>query len=456
MTRLALALGCLLLTVAAASAAEAPAGFQAKATIALKGDGPFYQLSLPIEAHFAAHSPDLRDLRVFNGEGEAVPFALIREQARTEQAEQRIALKWFPLLAADATPASLGQVRIERKADGTIVSVVEGNAAGSAPQKLRGYLLDTGEAKGSARKLELDWDPAITGFQQLSVEASDDLQSWRVWERSAQLARLEFNGEHIERKQIDLPGGHAAYLRLTWHQPAEVPALTAAVLTVGSAAARPAVFVWSEAAAPTRSDARSYEWDFPRAIAIERLKIALPQVNVLTPVEIAARDERAPRTDWRVLTRTVLYRLLIAGQEWQQQDVPLFTVPVRTIRLVPDARGGGLGSGAPMLSVGVTAQQLVFLARGSGPFTLAIGKDDAKPAGLTPATLMPGYGSTNAPPISSAELGPLSGSTPAGALGAAAEAPTGGWQSLLLWGVLLLGVGSIGVMAVRLLRQTKA
>jgi len=453
--RIPFAVACLLLTVPAA-AAEASADFQASATIELQGDGPFYEVSLPIAAHFAAHSPELRDLRVFNGQGEAVPFALIRDQARTEQAEQRIALKWFPLYAADATPASLGQVRIERRADGTIVSVVEGNAQGSTPQKLRGYVLDAGEAKGSERKLELDWDPAVTGFQQLSVEASDDLQSWRVWERSAQLARLEFNGEHIERKQIDLPGGHAAYLRLTWHQPADVPALTAAVLTVGSATARPAGFAWSEAAAPTRSDARGYEWDFPRAIAIERLKIVLPQVNVLTPVEISARDERAPRTEWHVVTRTVLYRLLIAGQEWQQQDVSLVTSPVRTVRLVPDARGGGLGSGAPMLSVGVTAEQLVFLARGSGPFTLAIGKDDAKPAGLTPATLVPGYGSTKAPPISSAELGPLAGSTPAGALGAAAETPKGGWQSLLLWSVLLLGVGSIGLMAVRLLRQTKA
>jgi hypothetical protein len=113
-----------------------------------------------------------------------------------------------------------------------------------------------------------------------------------------------------------------------------------------------------------------------------------------------------------------------------------------------------------MMSVGVTAQQLLFLARGSGPFTLAIGKDDTKPANLTPATLMPGYGSTNAPPISVAQLGPLIGSagqsSSAGGLGATREAPSGGWQSILLWGVLLLGIGAIGFMAVRLLRQTKA
>ncbi|MEI9982472.1 MAG: hypothetical protein WDN69_04215 [Aliidongia sp.] len=38
----------------------------------------------------------------------------------------------------------------------------------------------------------------------------------------------------------------------------------------------------------------------------------------------------------------------------------------------------------------------------------------------------------------------------------AAELPAGGWQSVVLWIVLLLGIGAIGFMAVRLLRQMKA
>jgi Protein of unknown function (DUF3999) len=454
MIRFPLALAVLLLPVLAA--AEAPSDFQATAPIMLQGDGPYYRLTLPIQANFAAHSPDLRDLRVFNSQGDAVRFSLIRDQARTEQTEQQVPLKWFPLYAADATSDTLRQVKIDRRSDGTIVSVLDGDpAAGGAP-KLRGYLLDTSQAKGADLKLTLDWDPAITGFQQLAVEASDDLQSWQRWEGAAQLARLEFNGEHVERKQIDLPGGHAAYLRLTWHVPAEAPALTAAVLTIGNATDRPAGLTWSDPTAPSRSGQDGYEWDYQRPIAIERLKLALPQVNVLSPVDIATRDETVPHAEWRVLARSVLYRLLIDGKEWQQQDISLYPTPIRTLRIAPDARGGGLG-GAPTLAVGVTAQQLVFLASGSGPFRLAIGKDDAKAADLPPATLMPGYGSTNAPPISVAQLGSLTGSTGQSAAGGAlSELPTGGWQSLVLWGVLLIGIGAIGFMAVRLLRQTKA
>jgi hypothetical protein len=450
MIRLVLALPWLLLS--AAATAQSPSDFHAKAVIELEGGGPYYRLTLPIQVHFAAHSPELRDLRVFNGQGETVPFSLIRDQARTERAEQQIALKWFPLYAADATPDSLRQVRIERRSDGTVVSVLDSAAADAGPQKLRGYLLDISQAKGAARTLDLDWDPTVAGFQQLSVEASDDLQTWQRWEGSAQLARLEFNGGHVERRQIDLPGGHAAYLRLTWHEPAVAPALTAAVLTVGSSTDRPASFVWSEAMAASRSETGSYEWHYPQPVAIERLKIALPQINVLTPVELFAKDERAQH-EWRLLTRTVLYRLLINGKELQQPEVSLSTAPVLALRLVPDARGGGLGGGTPTLSVGVTAQQLLFLARGARPFTLAVGKDGTKQANLTPAILVPGYGSPGAPPISAALLGPV---TSAGPADAAPEAPAGRWQMLVLWAVLLLGISAIGIMAARLLRETKA
>ncbi len=452
MIRFVLALVSLLSPApAVAVAADSPAGFAAKAVIALQGDGPYFQLTLPIQVHFAAHSPDLRDLRVFNGHGEAVPFSLIREQAGAERTEQQVALKWFPIYATDATPNVPSQIRVERRPDGTVVSVLDGNPQDAGGRKLRGYLLDTSLVKGANLKLALDWDPAVTGFQQLSVEGSDDLRTWRTWDGSAQLARLEFNGEHVERKDIDLAGGHASWLRLTWQVPAEAPALTAAVLTAGSSIDRPAGFIWSDPAAPSRTESGAFEWDYPWPIAIERLKIALPEINVLAPSVILARDERTPRTEWRTLSRTVLYRLLIGGKEWQQQDVSVNTAPVRAIRLVPDARGGGIGGGAPMLAVGVTAQTLVFLARGPGPFTLAVGADDAKLAGLTPATLMPGYGSPNAPPISSAALGPLTGT--ASGFGSESEQLAGGWQSILLWGVLLLGVGAIGVMAFRLLRQ---
>ncbi len=444
MTKLAL----LLALLPAMALAETPADYAAKAPITLAGDGPYYRLALPIAAHFAARHADLRDLRVFNGAGEAMPFTLTYDQPRTERTEAQVAVKWFPIDAPDASPEALRQVRIERRTDGTIVSVVEGEAA-SAPKR-RGYVLDLSQAKDKALKLELDWEPAVTGFQRLTIEASDDLQNWQVWDSNAQLARLDFNGERVERRILDLPGGRAAYLRLTWQSPAEAPELTAALLTEGSATDRPAGFAWSEPAAPSRSDQGSYDWDFPRAIAPERLRFVLAQDNTLARVTIAGRSE-SKDASWHDLSRPVLYRLLIDGKKLQQPEIPVSTPPVKALQLTPDANGS-LG-GAPTLSVGVAARQVIFLARGAGPFTLALGREAAPPAELPAGTLMPGWGSSTAPPISEASLGPIV-VQPGHAT--SSVAPAGGWQVILLWVVLLLGIGAIGFMAMRLLRQIKA
>jgi hypothetical protein len=438
----------------AIAAGEAPGDFAAKAPIELEGDGPYYQLALPFEAHFAAQFPDLRDLRVFNGKGETVPFSVIREPTRSEQTSEQIALPWFPLYAPDTAPDAVPEIRVERRTDGAVVSVTGGGSKSDGGQKLRGYLLDLSQSKSAAHRLALDWDPAMTGFQQVTVEASDDLQNWQTWRTAAQLARLEFNGQHVDRRDIDLPDQHAGYLRLTWRAPAEAPVLTAVTLTAVSASYRPTPVVWSGALPPTRTSDGAYEWDFPRLIAPERLKLGLPETNVLAPAELWGKGDGPPPSAWRLLAGTVVYRLDVAGREWEQDDIALSAPPVRSIKLTLDARGGGLGNGVPTVSLGLAGRQLLFLARGGGPFVLAIGNAKAELADLAPATLIPGYESSAAPPISAARLGALAGiAVPP--VPSSASALTPNWKTVTLWAILLTGVAGIGAMALYLLRQMK-
>jgi hypothetical protein len=446
----------LCLCAAAAVAAETPQDYAVTAPIALDGNGPYYRLNLPIEVHFAARFPDLGDLRVFNGQGESVPFSLIRDRARTEQAVERSEVKWFPLYGSETASAAMPEIRVERRGDGTVVSIKEGEPQPGGAAVVRGYLLDVSRNRTPMRSLDLDWDATVTGFQRLSVEASDDLQHWRSWHDGAQLARLVYQGERIERRQIDLPGDRAAYLRLLWREPATAPALTAATLTASRSSYRPAPFVWSAAAPATRDGEGNLEWQLSQLISAERLKVDLPEVNVLVPVEIWGKDGRQEHDSWRLLGKTVLYRLLIDGKEWQQQEITLAGEPVKQIRLRLDRRGGGVGAGMPGLAVGITAEQLLFLARGVGPFTLAVGNAQAKAADMPPSTLIPGYDTSSAPPISAASLGVLAALVPAAS--AAPTAALGGldWKTAMLWGVLLVGVACIGAMALHLLRQTKS
>ena len=440
------------------AADEQPREFEAQAPIELHGNGPYYQVTLPIEAYFAAHFPDLRDLRVLNARGELLPFSMIRGQSRTEQAVERNRVTLFPLYGIASTPGAVPEIRVERGADGTVVSVTAGGSGDAGGQQLRGYLLDVSQNKHAMHTLELDWDPAATGFQRLSVEASDDLQHWRTWLASAQLARLEFNGERIERNQIELPGGRADYLRLTWREPAVAPTLRSVTLISGTSTDQPAPLAWSAAMPPRRTGESEYEWELPRRLPVERLKIALAQVNVLAPVEVRGRDETRASAQWRLLTTSVLYRLQTGAQEWQQDQISLSGQPIRSIKLKVDTRSGGLGSEMPSLAVGLTPRQVVFLARGDEPFLLAVGNARAKAADLSPATLIPAYNTANAPPISSAALGSM------GTMGLGAAAQVGSardadfplnWRTAILWAILATGIATIGAMALYLLRQMK-
>jgi hypothetical protein len=430
--------------------------FTTRTPIALQGDGPYYQLTLPLEAQFGSQFLDLRDLRVFNGQGEMVPFSLIKGRSRADEAVLRTPLTWFPLYATD-TPDSVPEIRVERRADGTLVSIKGGEAKDPGRQKLRGYLLDISHNKDAARKLELDWDAAVTGFQQLSVEASNDLQTWRAWQRSAQLARLEFGGQRLERKQIELPGNHADYIRLTWSMPQEAPQLTSVILTSSTSTYRPAPFLWSGEIQPARTSAGEYEWEFPQRLAIEQIKIGVPQVNVLTPAEIWGKTGTEVNAPWRLLTTTVLYRLQIDAKELQQLEVALAGLPVKMIKLKSDPRTGGLGAGMPTLTYGMASHQVLFLARGSEPFVLAEGNGQARAADLSPDTLIPGYGTSAAPPISTATLASIpSDQTVPPELAPEAKSGFTNWKTTILWVVLLTGIATIAAMAVHLLRQTQA
>ena len=438
-----------------AAASEKPGDFEVRAPLTLVGKGPYYQVTLPIDAYFAAQSFELRDVRLFNAQGDAMPFAMLGRQWHGEPTLERSSVTWFPLYGAGTAPDSLPEIRVERRADGTVVSVNGGESGAGGSPKLRGYLLDVSQNKHALRALELDWDAAVTGFQQLSVEASNDLQHWDTWVGAAQLARLEYNGERIERNRIELLAGRADYLRLMWREPSVAPALNS--VTLATSSERPEPLAWSAAMDPRRSGANEYEWEFPRRLPAERLRIALPSVNLLVPVEVWARDDGRAQAQWRLITKTVLYRLQTDAQEWRQDEVSLSGQPFTALRIKVDARSGGLGSDVPTLAVGLTPRRIVFLARGGEPYVLALGNSQAAAADLPLTTLIPAYNTANAPPISSATLGSL-GATEAGR---AAAPPDGGplrfgWRTAILWAVLLAGVGTVAAMALYLLRQIKA
>lgn len=429
------------------NAEDLPDDFASHTPLTLSGEGPWYRLELPLAVQLNARQSNLNDVRVFNADGQAQPYALTFGQPPREEDQTPVAVKWFPLYNSDDARDAEPKIRVERTTTGTLVEVQPQGEIEAGEEILRGWLLDTSAINGPLDRLVLDWSTEREGFQRFSIEASDDLQHWKRW-GEGQVARLSFADELVEQRVVTLPGRNARYLRLLWTTPQTAPTLTSAQLI----STRPGVMPlsWSPSINGSVEKPGVYAWQLPVALPLERMKVAITQPNSLAPATLyGRRDNTAP---WQLIDSGLLYRLTQNGQDVVQDEMELPGNVVQQLKVEVDDRGGGLGNDAPKLSFAVRATQLVFLGRGAPPYSLAIGNATIKGANLPLSTLVPGVTPEKLAALGSAKLSvtPASVPTPAAPVAAGPDLKRMG-----LWGVLVLGVIFLGWMAIGTLRASR-
>ncbi|MFJ2694498.1 DUF3999 domain-containing protein [Pseudomonas sp. NPDC087336] len=432
-----------------AAAQETPTDFATQVPLTVSGEGPWYRLELPLAVQLSARQAGLSDVRVFNAAGEPLAYALSQASAQTEDNRTLTDVKWFPLYdSADATEHA-PSVRVQANANGTLVQVQPSTELEVGEEALRGWLLDASAIKAPLQQLVLDWTSERDGFQRFSIEASDDLQHWQSW-GEGQLARLTFADERVEQHEVGLPGQSARYLRLLWDTPQSAPTLTAAQLQ--SVRSLPLPLVWSNELHGSSVKAGEYTWQLPKVLNVERVQIELSQPNSLAPVILSGRrDSSLP---WQPLNNGLLYRLTQSSEDVVQNQLQLPGQAVQQLKLTVDERGGGLGAQAPTLKFAVRATQLVFLARGPGPYRLALGNATVKAASLPLSTLIPDYSAAKLATLGQASV---EGGTPVTPIVSTVPASVGtDWKKFGLWAVLLLGVFFLAAMAFSLLRKPPA
>ncbi|TVT83320.1 DUF3999 domain-containing protein [Pseudomonas sp. H3(2019)] len=447
---LKLSLGAVGLCVAlSATAQETPADFTTQVPLSLSGEGPWYRLDLSLAVQLNARQTDLSDVRVFNAAGEVQAYSLAREQAQSRESLVVNNVKWFPIYDSVSASEAVPSVRVQSSANGTLVDVQPSTPLKAGEEVLRGWLLDASAIKAPLQQLILDWTSERDGFQRFSIEASDDLQHWQPW-GEGQVARLSFADERVEQHEVSLPGQSARYLRLLWKTPQAAPALTSAQLQSASSSYLPQPLVWSEPLAGSSTKAGEYTWQLPMGLSVERLQVELSQANSLAPVTLSGRRESS--LPWQPLSSGLLYRLTQNGQEVVQNELQVAGHVVQQLKLTVDERGGGLGTQAPTVRYAVRSTQVVFLARGAGPYTLALGSATVKTASLPLSTLIPDYSPKRLATLGQAKVdGAVVVTSPAAAV--APIVPGANWKKIGLWAVLLLGVAGLAGMAFSLLRK---
>ncbi|THF66568.1 DUF3999 domain-containing protein [Pseudothauera nasutitermitis] len=436
-----------------AAPAERPDDYAYAAPILTSAQAPYQRIELPEAVYRGLTHADLADLRVFNADGEVVPHAVEPRALTHSTPGAPLEVPLFALgTAADAGRAL--NLRIETNEAGAVVSL--GPELGRARGPAGAWLVDASQFGQRFQALELELgEPSRQFSGRMRVEASNDLAQWRTLVASAPLVQLQTDEHALQRLRIDWPATQARYLRLTWSgaPPAGVrERVFARVRLEPAPAARDVPRDWLALDRPALREAggrQEYLFTVPRALPADRLRIGLPQPNSVVEVELFGRAHAdAP---WRSLGRHSIYRLAEGGGEKRNPD--LAVSPGAELMLRTDARGGGVGAGQPEVEVGWVAHHLVFAARGTAPFTLAWGRFRATGGAYPIHTLVPGYGRQDAQalPIAEATLG-----APAEAGGAGRLAEPLDARRWMLWAVLVLAVGLLGLMAWKLSRMVDA
>ena len=466
--RAALALTLLIAAapLARAVSADTPADYAARWPLRLPAEASLVRLPLPAEALTQVQTADLRDLRVFNGNGQPAPLALDRSSPDTRApAPAPIALPALPILADRPPPAATGEaglsLRIDEGPNGRVVRLdvppagAPASAAAASPA-LIGALADTREQKAALQAIELDADwPAARPFT-FRLHTSGDLRHWqplgevtvyRGADDAAPPPRVALNGDTLQ----------ARYLRVTWDAaaaPGAVQLRGVRLLPQPPQAAPPRVAVPLTLPADAARDPRVLEWRLPFATPVAALDIRAADPVALVPVRVLARQQR--EQPWTPLARHVVFNLIQDRQAQHSPALELGQAAWREWRVEADAASPGF-SAPPQVTVWLAPAQLVFVASGPPPFTLAVGRADAASVYLPLASLMPGYEPGAQGKLPEASLTTATAAAPASS--APMPVPTVATgepidtRRWVLWAILLIGVLALGGMAWVLMRQ---
>ena len=416
-----------------------------------EGDAPFWQIPLPTQVYEQTVWPDLRDVRVFNRQGEAVPFALAQQQAPQSEPKS-VALKVFPLDIKQVKYE--GQNSLTVKMPGGTEVHLDGEDVKRISQSFLLTLPDGLKTPLAVAQLRAEWVKLAQNWQaKVDLYSSADLKNWSLQVEGAPLMDLTSGKDRLKLDTLSagvmLSGDGPRYLLMTvYDAPAQFSVQS--MEAISSAADLSNAYVYL----PARKDKSEaseaiYSWANPQPLAA--LAINPAAENEVLPIEIDYRH-RADEP-WKPLAKTVLYRM----GETQSEPQTLNGEPVQAIRIK------GINTrwrDAPPEVQGLrVSQTLVFIPQGSGPFMLAWGNKAAKPQAMAlnmmiPEKLRARYTLDTLPVATEADTLTLGGEARLTAVDPAERRSQ--MMTMAIWGVLIVGVLALLWVAYRLWREVKA
>lgn len=428
-------------------------------SLKVQENGAVYSLPLPNEVYRTIRRADLGDIRVFNSAGEAVPHAFRLLEAAEETTRTSVDLPFFPLFENDAAGNDNMSLVVRRNADGTIIDIDSNRVTPAGDGQPTGYLLDLGDKPRTLGNLEVYWKTdAQHASSSVMVQQSPDLQSWWPLVRKSTLIDIEYEGNRVEQRKIVLPQQTERYLKILWQQPS--PSLT---FTRVAAVSRPLVSRQNMQWVTLYNGARlkvntSTAIDFSSAyrLPVRSARLQFPEQNSIVSGSLQSRA--GDDDQWREQCSGVFYSLEMAGERLQSEPCSFMVTTDRQWRLVILDDGAGLSGGDRQvnLDLGWQSDELLFLARGTGPYLLAYGNgklENSQGVQRTDMVLTAIQQQQSGNIVQIATLGKhlvLGGEN-----ALQVPPPPKPWKTWLLWGVLVAGVIVMAIMAASLLKDLR-
>jgi hypothetical protein len=411
---------------------------------------PLVETTLPDAVYSGATRADLGDVRVFNADGQPVPHAFCAAPATTEPTTSESQLPVFQL--REAPTNANGGARVElQTAGGTQIDVIEPGSSQPMVANGRIHIIDARASDDPVRAIQFDWQsPDGTSQAQVSIEASDDLDRWRVLVPASTLLLATRGNEQLRRERIELPLQSYDYLRVQRTDGGPPLAINRVVAErVGQVLEiEPA---WFMATKLVTDDIQVLFFDTARRAPVSYARLRLEQENSSVRVTLHSRDDgNAP---WIERWSGEVYRI-VTDKERRESPPAHFGATTDRYWRLRIANDPQLYR-ETQLELGYRPANLRFLAQGKGPFTVAFGSRRAErsAAGGCDALLADVAADERAKLVSKGIVGaprslggegalkPLPRQTPA--------------RLLVLWSVLIVGVGLLVAMALALLKRVR-
>ena len=417
-----------------------------------KGNREAWRVELTPEVYAASlRDAGLRDLVVVNAQGREVPFAPM-PAAPPRAHPYTLKARLLPL-PADSTGDT--DVRVRRNVNGDIV-IDQSHVTSTA--KPTQWLLDAHRAV-SLDSIEIE--PSALGQDlriHVMVTASDDLQQWSSRSEDTEIVSIKRGEDAVEQRKISVSGEPARYYRITvtdgdapWDS-AQAPAVVLSGSYTDPLTDRAATRQWqnlqAQATRKSTQGGTDYDYELPAALPVEAVRVMLADANTVARFSLLSHDDAGTGdVPLASITATKMGKVSDDAQAYAFNPIRMQHLRLHTDTPLPHP---------PALAVAWHADVFVFLADGTGTYSLLAGSYAARrgdyPVDAALEKMRPSDANGDwQPPL--ANLGARSDVGGAAAL-LAPKVPFD-WTKPLLWIVLIGGALLVAWMALSLLRQSK-